>query len=490
MNAIVNKHATIERILCPICRASNRSDARFCQQCGNDVLLDNIYRLTRVIKEGGMGVVYQAIDEDGEVYALKEMHDRFTEPAEREEGIQRFVDEARLLRKLKTPGHPNIPQVYRSFIDEGRYYLSMEFIFGEDLEDILKRQKRFPEPQVLQWADQLCDVLEYMHAHGLIYRDMKPSNVMITHDGNIKVVDFGIAKLLQPGQRGTMVGTPGYAPPEQYQGLATPQSDVYALAATLHHLLTGRDPREELPFSFPPARSIRPDISQATSDALDKALQLELDDRFKTVTAFRRALPIPTGDRRPTRPFDPAPARRSQPAPVPPVAPRIPQPPRQVRPQAPPLPQPRSQAQLPPRRRGGVRRALATVLILGGLGYGAVTFGPELVPVIQSYFTELAQPAPDTTAPNTNAPATNLQPQQFSATVSVIVPSGASTDVIMQAAREAYLAEAQKQFPGAQLNQSSLPGRIGDPEVVQELPAEGKQQLSVALNGYVYVPSQ
>ena len=303
MNATVTTPSITERILCPICRAPNRPDARFCQQCGKDVLLDSIYRITRVIKEGGMGVVYHAIDGDGEQYAVKEMHDRFTDAAERVEGIERFIDEAKVLRNLK--GHPAIPRVYRSFIDEGRYYLSMEFIVGEDLEDRLAREPRFPEVQVLHWADQLCDVLEYLHDNGLIYRDMKPSNVMITPEDDVKVVDFGIAKLLQPGQRGTMIGTPGYAPPEQYQGIATPQSDVYALAATLHHLVTGRDPREEPPFSFPPARDVRPDISRPLSDTLEKALEMEVADRFRSVSEFRRALPIPTGDRRPTRTFDP-----------------------------------------------------------------------------------------------------------------------------------------------------------------------------------------
>ncbi len=399
MLANVATHSVTQRILCPICRASNRADARFCQQCGNDVLLDNIYRITRVIKEGGMGVVYQAVDEDGEVYAVKEMHDRFTNDEDREEGIQRFVDEAKLLRALR--GHPNIPKVYRSFIDEGRYYLSMEFIFGEDLEDILKRQKRFAEPQVLQWADQLCDVLEFMHANGLIYRDMKPSNVMITRNGDVKVVDFGIAKLLQPGQRGTMVGTPGYAPPEQYQGITTPQSDVYALGATLHHLLTGRDPRDEPPFTFPPARAIRPDISPQTSQALEKALQMEMVDRFQSVGQLRAALPIPTEERRGAQAFSLPPAsgstRRVDAAP-PPAARRAP--PSVPRPQPVPVSTPRAaqpqrQQPAPRQRRGGfgrsVRRLVAAGVIATGVYLGALNYVPETVAAVQEYVTTAIQ---------------------------------------------------------------------------------------------------
>jgi serine/threonine-protein kinase len=149
--------ATQQRILCPICRAPNRGDARFCQHCGNDVFLDGIYRITKVIKEGGMGMVYKAIDSVGVEYAVKEMHDRFSSSAERDEGIARFVEEAELLHNLN---HPAVPKVYRSFIDEGRYYLAMEFIYGEDLEEVLKREHHFPEETVLRWADQLCDVLE------------------------------------------------------------------------------------------------------------------------------------------------------------------------------------------------------------------------------------------------------------------------------------------------------------------------------------------
>jgi len=477
-----------DRILCPICRAQNRPDARFCQQCGNDVLLDNIYRITRVIKEGGMGVVYQAVDEDGEVYAVKEMHDRFTDAKDRQEGIQRFVDEARLLLNLR--GHPAIPHVYRSFIDEGRYYLSMEFIFGEDLEDILKRQQRFPERQVLLWADQLCDVLEYLHTNGLIYRDMKPSNVMITQDGHVKIVDFGIAKLLQPGHRGTTIGTPGYAPPEQYQGLATPQSDIYALAATLHHLLTGRDPRDEPPFSFPSVRSLQPDVSLVTSQAIEKALQMEVGDRFQSVAQFRRALPIPTGDRRPTRPFDPVtrptttarPAARPQPQPRPAAHPQ-PQPRPAVRPQpqpraVPPLAQPRPQ---PPQRRGGgfgrfVRRVVLTGLLAGGMTYGAITYGPQIEALIQEYIPTQPQPADGNTAPVREA-------IPFETEVEITVTEQATEDVVRQALRDKYLATARQQYPNAELDNNRPPGYIGG---LEETPlGNGYKRVRATISGRV-----
>ena len=255
------------RALCPICHTSNRADARFCQKCGNNIWLNDRYRIVRAIKEGGMGAVYEAADDGGRRYALKALIDRFTDPKERDEAVARFKEEAAILRELN---HPQIPRVYNDFLHGGRYYLAMDFVEGEDLEDIQRRQpsNRFDEATVLHWADQIANVLDYLHERRLIYRDMKPSNIMVEKaGGNLKVVDFGIAKLFQPNERGTLIGTPGYSPPEQYQGQATPQSDIYALGATLHHLLTGRDPRDEAPFSFPPVRTLVPTISAQTERA-------------------------------------------------------------------------------------------------------------------------------------------------------------------------------------------------------------------------------
>ncbi|GIV89666.1 MAG: hypothetical protein KatS3mg055_2184 [Chloroflexus sp.] len=327
--------AEVTSILCPICLKPNLRRARFCQHCGHDVVLNNDqpsdhrrYVITRIIKRGGQGAVYEGIDQNGNIYAIKEMLDRFTDPKERAEAVERFNAEAELLQQLR---HPRIPRVYSHFTDEGRHYLTMDFIRGEDLEQIVEREGRIDEQRVLRWADELCDVLGYLHSKGLIYRDMKPSNVMIEPSGDLKLIDFGIAKLFKPTERGTQIGTPGYAPPEQYQGLATPQSDIYALAATLHHLLTGRDPTQEMPFSFPPVRSLVPTISERTSAALEKALQKVPADRYATMDEFRAAL-IPRAQLQP-QPVQvrvapsasakaPVPARPAAPVPPPqPVAP-------------------------------------------------------------------------------------------------------------------------------------------------------------------------
>ncbi|RRR70774.1 MAG: hypothetical protein EI684_12690, partial [Candidatus Viridilinea halotolerans] len=277
--------------ICPACHQTNLPRARFCQQCGHDVILNNAgpqYFLTRVLKAGGQGSVYQGRDEAGKIYAVKEMLDNFSDPKERASAVSRFQAEAEMLRRLT---HPHIPRIYASFDDEGRHYLVMDFIKGEDLEDIVAREGPQPEDRVLAWADELCAVLEYMHGQGLIYRDMKPANVMREHTtGTLKLIDFGIAKAFQVNVRGTQIGTPGYAPPEQYQGLATKQSDVYALGATLHHLLSGRDPQDESPFSFPRLRALVPAISSRTDAAIARALEMRQEDRFQSITELRAAM--------------------------------------------------------------------------------------------------------------------------------------------------------------------------------------------------------
>ena len=341
----------------------------------------------------------------------------------------------------------------------------MEFIYGEDLEEVLKREKRFPEPVVLRWADQLCDVLEYMHSAGLIYRDMKPANIMIDRDGNVKLVDFGIAKLLRPGQRNTMVGTPGYAPPEQYQGLATIESDIYALAATLYHLLTGRDPRDHPPFTFPPANTINPAISAQTTKALEKALSMEVVDRFHSADAFRRALPIPTGDRRPTLPFDLGRDEDRQPAAAP-AAQRRP-----VQTAAPARPA--------PRRRGRVRRVVAAVLLAIGLaGTGVVAF-PQALPALQTLITNLA-PA--------SSPPAGYVAQPFAKDVSVTLPTNSDQTTIENALRDAYARAAVKQHPGAQVDKTSVHQDEGTLSV-SDL-GTGESTFSATMTGTIDVPQQ
>ncbi len=494
----------VPQILCPFCLKPNVPRARFCQHCGRDVVLNNDaptsdprrYRITRVIKKGGQGAVYEGVDQDGHVYAIKMMLDRFHDPREQAEAVARFNVEAEVLQNLN---HPAVPRVYSHFTDEGRHYLAMDFVRGEDLEQIIERERRLPEAQVLAWADQICDVLEHLHARGLIYRDMKPSNVMIDHDGGVKVVDFGIAKLFNPTERGTQIGTPGYAPPEQYQGLATPQSDVYALGATLHHLLTGRDPTEEKPFSFPPVRDLVPSISQRTNDALVRALQFKADDRFATIAELRAALhperAAPPAQVRVARPTVrlPEPAA-AQVAPPPAVTPQTPAPPPLQR-QAGPLPATPSAAPPVRPRRNPLARLVAAVIalvrfaltlaLLGAVALGAYVYF-ERPAWAEPYVAPLLGPA-STAQPTTVPTGVPVAPRLATFDLEVTVPEGAGSDAVRAALVSAFEERARSEFgPAARLNPNAPPAPIGEPQVVAR--ESGQVTYRARVQGYVYMP--
>lgn len=254
-------------------------------------VLQGRYKIIKHIKVGGMGAIYRAEDTrfPGKICAVKEMLDNFISQDERDKGISDFKREANLLATLT---HQNIPKVTDVFTEAGRYYLVMDYIDGEDLEKKLEDNKKpFSEDQVVKWALQICDVLKYLHSqkpNPIIYRDMKPSNIMITKDGMIKLIDFGIARHFQRSGV-TNVGTEGYAPREQYRGKAEPRSDIYSLGATMHHLLTNRDPKKD-PFLFPPVRQFNSSLSLAIESILDKALKDDINHRYRAVDEFENVL--------------------------------------------------------------------------------------------------------------------------------------------------------------------------------------------------------
>ena len=255
------------------------------------------YVIQDVIGVGGMGSVYRARDlhfpSVVKLVAVKEMINRAPDPLVRKTVVQNFEREANILATLN---HPSIPRIYDYFSEENRSYLVLEFIHGKDLEVIINETSGFlTEERVLSWAIELCDVLSFLHAHKpdlIIFRDMKPSNVMVNPTDHIILVDFGIAKPFQVGQKGTMIGTEGYSPPEQYRGEAGPLADIYALGATIHHALSRRDPRLEPPFSFGerPLRKINPAVSAELEAVIDTALQYNPEDRFHSADAMKEAL--------------------------------------------------------------------------------------------------------------------------------------------------------------------------------------------------------
>lgn len=259
--------------------------------------LSNRYLIQGVIGVGGMGAVYRARDlhfpNVVKVVAVKEMVNQARDPLVRETIVKNFEREANLLATLS---HPAIPRIHDYFTQNERSYLILEYIHGKDLETILSESQDFFSPdQVTGWGIEMCDVLQYLHDHQpepVIFRDIKPSNIMVNQHNHIVLIDFGIAKRFQSGEKGTMIGTEGYSPPEQYRGEANVLADIYALGATLHHLLSRRDPRLEAPFSFGerPLREINPAVSIELEAVINTALQYNPEDRFQSAAEMKEAL--------------------------------------------------------------------------------------------------------------------------------------------------------------------------------------------------------
>jgi outer membrane protein assembly factor BamB/tRNA A-37 threonylcarbamoyl transferase component Bud32 len=267
------------------------------QQLQPGVTLQNRYLIQSVVGVGGMGAVYRARDMHFpnvvKLVAVKEMVNQARDALVRSTIVRNFEREANLLATLE---HPAIPRIYDYFTHNERSYLILEFVNGKDLEAVLsENEELIPQEKIIRWAVELCDVLSYLHNHKpetIIFRDMKPSNVMIDQFNHVVLIDFGIAKPFQGVQRGTMIGTEGYSPPEQYRGEATPLADIYALGATLHHLLTRRDPRLEPPFSFSerPIRAINSNCSAQFEQVVFKALQYSPADRYQSAVEMKDAL--------------------------------------------------------------------------------------------------------------------------------------------------------------------------------------------------------
>jgi outer membrane protein assembly factor BamB len=259
-------------------------------------VLHTRYKIMGVLGGGGMGTVYQARDlnfpDVRKLVAIKEMQLLSNDPGVRANALRNFRREANILAALS---HPAIPKIFDFFDISERAYLVMEYINGGDLEVILSKTKELPVEKIVEWAIDLCDVLEYLHRHEpepIIFRDMKPPNVMIDSLGKVRLIDFGIAKTFTAGVKHTMIGTEGYSAPEQYKGDVTPLSDIYSLGATLHHVLTRKDPRLEAPFSFHerPLHNYNPKIPDALVAVVEKALQFNPVERFQSCAEMKAAL--------------------------------------------------------------------------------------------------------------------------------------------------------------------------------------------------------
>ncbi len=255
------------------------------------------YVMDRLLGQGACGAVWLARDAGAgkRRYAVKELLNTFTDPVERQEAIDLFLKEAGILSRLH---HPSLPRIFDFFSEGQNYYLVMEFVPGLSLQKTLEQSaKPVPEAVAGVWALHILEVLEYLHRQApspVIFRDLKPSNIMVLPTGRLKLVDFGIARIFDPAKRADTVclGTPGYAAPEQYPGSgrqSDPRSDLYALGVLLHQALTLDDPASH-PFKFAPADTLNPDVSPEMTALLIKATSIAPADRFQNAGDFRTAL--------------------------------------------------------------------------------------------------------------------------------------------------------------------------------------------------------
>jgi serine/threonine-protein kinase len=274
-----------------------------------DSVLRNRYRVLAAIGQGGMGSIYRAEDLrlSGRYCALKAIQvDPNSSPDQQEQAREQFHREASVLARLD---HPNLPKVSDFFNQGNRDFLVMDFVPGTDLrqkmEEARSRGEFLSERTVLNWAGQMCDALTYLHSQNppIVHRDVKPANIKLTPDGIIKLVDFGLVKLMVPDDSRTVTvvqgrGTALYTPLEQYggdTGHTDPRTDIYSLGTTLYHLLTGEPPAEAKArflrsSSLTRPREINPEISQRTERAILWAMAMHPDDRPPSVEAFREEL--------------------------------------------------------------------------------------------------------------------------------------------------------------------------------------------------------
>jgi serine/threonine protein kinase len=268
------------------------------------------YRVIALLSsQGGMSAVYEVMDNTLNIRcALKEM---LPYPGTSGNALpelrEQFQQEARLLASLR---HPNLPRVSDHFEEDGNAYLVMDFIYGRRLDEVVAQEGGLTEDEVLDWARQLIEALAHCHEQGVIHRDVKPQNVIITWQGQAILVDFGLAKLVDPDDPHTRtvmrgLGTPEYAPPEQYdtrKGGTDPRTDIYSLGATLYHALAGAPPptateRVVDPETLVPVRQSRDDVSEVTDQVLMKAMALRPPYRFQSIAEMYQALfgsPMPT----------------------------------------------------------------------------------------------------------------------------------------------------------------------------------------------------
>jgi len=295
---------TPQQLFCDNCGAAVRPGANYCGHCSAKLnqqqqfvstqktkvfttpsILQSRYTIIQQLGSGGFGAVYKARDTrfKNRVVAIKEMISSANNPQDSKDEKEQFEHEAELLSELK---HPSLPQIHDYFEELGRLYIVMEYIDGSTLESMLQKHKNLPPTLVFKWIREVCNVLKYLHNQNppIIFRDLKPANIMLTNkkDQEIKLIDFGIARVFKAGQSKdtTAYGSTGYAAPEQYgKTQSTSATDVYALGATLHNLLTAQDPSQN-PFQFSSVLDSKEPWTIATQNLIELMTKMKPEERI------------------------------------------------------------------------------------------------------------------------------------------------------------------------------------------------------------------
>lgn len=302
---------------CPYCKTENRDGVRYCGNCGRPMgttvpnappttggsgiqsrtlipgskLQGGRYVVQKVLGQGGMGAALLATDIrlDSKPVVIKELISDNVDPTKLQDDVRNFKREVSTLAHID---HPLVPSVTDRFQEGPRYFMVQEYVEGENLEEVLNRLNQpLKERDILIYASQVLDILDYLarQTQPVIHRDIKPANIIIgARDKRAHLVDFGIARADTQGKQTTALGTPGYAPPEQYQGNADPRSDLYALAATIHHLLTNHDPRNYSPFAYPAVRTLNPQLSADIERVLIRALTNDINQRYQSAATMKQ----------------------------------------------------------------------------------------------------------------------------------------------------------------------------------------------------------